>query len=134
MRRHVLPMAAAATAIVILLGGCGAADESGSVVDAAHQVPPTSHAPVRVGLTEWTIVVSRTRVPAGALHLVVTNTGATVHDLVVRDSLGTWETPDLHPGQQTRLVVRAGPHETLQLWCSMPGHRAQGMYTTLRTS
>jgi hypothetical protein len=88
---------------------------------------------VRVGLTEWTIVVSRTTVRPGRLVFLVTNTGATVHDLVVQDPQGTWHTPDLSPGQQTGLVVRARPRETLQLWCSMPGHRAQGMYTTITT-
>jgi NAD(P)-dependent dehydrogenase (short-subunit alcohol dehydrogenase family) len=124
---------AAAGALLTALAGCGAEAEPGDQ-EVAAQVSPGEHSPVRVGLTEWTIVVSRSHVPAGRLHLVVTNAGATIHDLVVKDSRGTWETPDLAPGERTRLTVRAGPHETLQLWCSMPGHRAQGMHTTLTTS
>jgi hypothetical protein len=126
--------AAACLALVALLTGCGSRAETGGEEMAARPLQADHHAAVRVGLTEWTIVVSQSRVPAGRLRLVVTNAGATTHDLVVRDSRGTWETPDLRPGEQTRLTVRAGPHETLQLWCSMPGHRAQGMHTTLTTS
>ena len=125
---------AVAPVLLALVTGCGAEAETGGSGLAARSTPASRHAPVRVGLTEWTIVASRSRVPSGRLSLVETNAGATIHDLVVRDSLGTWETPDLHPGEQTRLTVRAGPHETLQLWCSMPGHRAQGMHTTLTTS
>jgi len=123
----------AAAALLAVVTGCGAEAAPGAEV-AARQVPAADHAPVRVGLTEWTIVVSRSQVPAGKLHLVVTNAGATTHDLVVRGSRGTWGTPDLAPGERARLTVRAAPHETLQLWCSMPGHRAQGMHTTLTTS
>lgn len=115
-----------------MLAGCGPS-EPGQVQAAAHPLPRGQRVDVRVGLTEWTIAVSRSRVPSGRLGLLVTNTGATVHDLVVHDREGTWETAELSPGQQSGLVVRAGPHETLQLWCSMPGHRAQGMHTTLTT-
>jgi uncharacterized cupredoxin-like copper-binding protein len=121
----------AAATLLAVVTGCGAQAEPGAEV-AAQQ--PADHAPVRVGLTEWTIVVSRSQVPTGKLRLIVTNAGATTHDLVVRGRRGTWETPDLAPGERARLTVRAAPHETLQLWCSMPGHRAQGMHTTLTTS
>ncbi|HEY3529703.1 MAG TPA: hypothetical protein VGK78_11170 [Nocardioides sp.] len=126
--------AATVLALVTVLTGCGAEAETGGGELGTRPMSADHAAPVRVGLIEWTIVTSRSRVPAGRLTLVVTNAGTTVHDLVVRDGRGTWETPDLHPGQQTRLTVQAGPHETLQLWCSMPGHRAQGMHTTLTTS
>jgi hypothetical protein len=89
---------------------------------------------LRVGLTEWTISTSSPSTPPGRVALVVTNAGGTEHDLVVRGRAGRWETPDLAPGQQSRLVVRARPGETLRLWCSMPGHRTQGMHTTLTVS
>jgi hypothetical protein len=133
--RSVRPACTAAVlALLALLTGCDADADPATEAVAVRPLPGGGPAQVRVGLTEWTIVVSRSEVPPGRLHLLVTNAGATMHDLVVRDSRGTWETADLRPGQRTGLTVRAGPHETLQLWCSMPGHRAQGMHTTLTTS
>jgi hypothetical protein len=125
-------------AVVLVLAGSGGCGEE----EHASGAPPTTARPttqstagqggIRVGLTEWTISTSSRTAPAGRDTLVVTNAGGTEHDLVVVGRSGTWETPDLDPGQQTRLTVRARPGETLKLWCSMPGHRAQGMHTTLR--
>jgi hypothetical protein len=126
-------MAAMTTALMVLLSGCGMSDDADAGAAVLRPMPSGQHPQERVGLTEWTIVVSSPRVRAGRLGFLVTNTGATVHDLVVHDAQGTWHSPDLDPGQQTWLVVRAAPRETLQLWCSMPGHRAQGMYTTITT-
>jgi uncharacterized cupredoxin-like copper-binding protein len=97
----------------------------------AREASPSARQ-VRVGLTEWTISTSSSTAPAGRVTLVVTNAGGTEHDLVVRGRAGSWETPDLDPGQQSRLQVRGRPGEVLKMWCSMPGHRAQGMHTTLR--
>ena len=93
---------------------------------------PATARRIRVGLSEWTISTSSATVPSGRVTLVVTNAGGTEHDLVVRGRAGTWETPDLDPGQQSRLTVRGRAGETLHMWCSMPGHRAQGMHTTLQ--
>lgn len=126
--------------LALVLAGCGCAgcdeDEhaTGSTPVTARQAAQeaSSARQVRVGLTEWTISTSASAVPAGRVTLVVTNAGGTEHDLVVRGRAGAWETPDLDPGQQSRLTVRARPGEVLKMWCSMPGHRAQGMHTTLR--
>jgi hypothetical protein len=123
-----------AVLLALVLSGCGASAAPGEGESPPHPLRAGQHVDLRVGLTEWTILVSRELVPPGRLTLLVTNTGATEHDLVVRDGRGTWETADLRPGERTVLVVRAGPLETLRLWCSMPGHRAQGMHTTLTTS
>ena len=118
--------------LAVSLSACTGSD-SGAGPGGAEPLTAMRHAEVRVGLTEWTIATSRPSVAPGRITILVTNAGATVHDLVVRDSLGSWETPELRPGQQAGLVVRARAHETLDLWCSMPGHRAQGMRTTLST-
>jgi hypothetical protein len=93
---------------------------------------PAAARRIRVGLSEWTISTSSATLPPGWVTLVVTNAGGTEHDLVVRGRAGTWETPDLDPGRQSRLTVRGRAGETLHMWCSMPGHRAQGMHTTLQ--
>ncbi len=120
--------AAPAAAAVLLLAGCssGAPDERGS---AAGDTP--SQRQVRVGLTEWTVVVGAAAVVPGRVRLVVTNTGATEHDLVVRGRAGQWRTPVLDPGDQAALAIRTEAGEQLALWCDEPGHRAQGMHTTL---
>lgn len=86
---------------------------------------------VRVGLTEWSIATSTSTVPAGELTLRVTNAGATEHDVLVRGHAGTRHSTHLGPGEQTSLTVRAEAGEVLTLWCSLPGHEASGMRTTL---
>lgn len=113
------------------LAGCGGPASSSGFADASQGASQGATHQVRVGLTEWSIEVSSSRVVPGRVRLVVTNAGATEHDLVVAGKLGSWSTHDLAPGQRARLVVRARGGEVLRLWCSMPGHRAQGMHTTL---
>ena len=121
--------------VALVLGGCaeeqeGAAGAAAPPVgsgggDAAHG------ADLRVGLTEWTIALARRSVHPGPLTLLVTNAGATEHDVVVRGRAGEWHSRELAPGEQQRLGVVARPGETLTLWCAEPGHEAQGMRTTL---
>jgi hypothetical protein len=135
--------------VVLVLAGCGgcAEDEqpTGTPPTIARPTTPTTRSStgraadgpiaarrIRVGLSEWTISTSSATVLSGRVTLVVTNAGGTEHDLVVRGRAGTWETPDLDPGRQSRLTVRGRAGETLHMWCSMPGHRAQGMHTTLQ--
>lgn len=127
---------AAGAALVLLLGGCaeGQQPAPASPGDQAQQVAEHPVSTVRVGLTEWTIVTSDSEVRPGRVTLVVTNTGATEHDLDVQGRAGHWQTPVLDPGQRVTLTVRARPGETLALWCAEPGHRAQGMHTVLRAT
>jgi hypothetical protein len=68
---------------------------------------------------------------AGRITLTVTNAGGTGHDLVVAGRDGSWATKELGPGQHTTLAVRGRAGERLHLWCSIPGHRLQGMDTHL---
>jgi hypothetical protein len=124
--------------VALVLTGCGA-DSAGPGSTAAGPVEPVSRsAPaqgaVRVGLFEWAIVTAPHRVSPGRVKLLVTNTGGTEHDLVVKGRAGRWETPTLEPGDQVELTVTARPGETLDLWCAEPGHRAQGMHTVLRVA
>ncbi len=130
-------------AVLVLLAtlsvSCGGQD--GATATTAPETAPegTSTAPttaptaaeVRVGLTEWTVLTSATAARSGAVELVVTNAGATAHDLTVRGEAGEWRTDKLAPGEGARLLVTARPGETLVLWCDRPGHRSQGMETTL---
>jgi hypothetical protein len=87
-----------------------------------HQVADeaASHR-LRVGLTEWQVDVAPERALPGRVTLVVTNAGATEHDLVVLSGQRGWTMPALDPGQQARLVVHARPGTPLQLTSKMPG-------------
>lgn len=117
----------------LLLSGC-AAGSTGQGADEGTRTRTTAPHPVaklRVGLTEWEITTSAGQVTPGRVVMTVTDAGATTHDLYVRGGKGTWHTRDLSPGERQRLVVHASPGERLHLWCSLPGHAAQGMRTTL---
>ena len=127
----------AGAALALVLTGCGGETTPGSA--AADQVQPVAgsvgtHGAVRVGLFEWSIVTAPRKVSAGRVKLLVTNTGGTEHDLVVKGRAGRWETPTLEPGDQVTLTVAARPGETLHLWCAEPGHRMQGMHTVLHVA
>lgn len=99
--------------VLAALSGCGA--QAASVSDS-----PPSHR-VRVGLTEWQVDVAPTTALAGRVTLVVTNAGATEHDLVVMSGQKGWDLPALDPGKQARLVVHATAGTPLQLTSKMPG-------------
>jgi hypothetical protein len=149
--RRAVTAATVAAALTVLLTGCGDADSTDAMGPDSHAQPAApstapslapSMAPssgpagstVKVGLFEWSIVTAPRRVEPGRVRLVVTNTGGTEHDLDVQGRDGHWESPTLDPGQRATMIVRAEPGETLQLWCSEPGHRAQGMHTLLHVA
>lgn len=117
---------------LLLLSGCS------GVTEAQPDPRPGAAASVvdrlRVGLTEWEIGTPRVVLSAGTVTFRVTNAGTAPHDLVARGRLGTWATPLLDPGEQTRLVVEAAAGERLLLDCSVAGHHAAGMHTSLRVT
>ncbi|MBE1874118.1 hypothetical protein [Myceligenerans pegani] len=124
----VLPAALLAVALLTgsLLTGCAAAADAPSPAPSAA---PTDT--LRVGLTEWSIETGDAVPASGRLTVLVTNVGATGHDLVVRGARGTWGTPVLAPGERHELTVTAVPGETLELDCSVSGHHAAGMSAEL---
>ena len=87
--------------------------------------PPTDDA--RIGLTEWDITSSATALTAGMITLEITNAGATTHDLRVSNGDLQEVSPVLSPGETAELVFRAVGDDAITLWCSLPGHRQQGM-------
>jgi hypothetical protein len=124
---------AAALVLCGALGGLSscAAERSDGAAPAAGGAGARPARAVRVGLSEWTIALAPPVARAGRITLSVTNAGATGHDLVVAGRDGSWATKELDPGQRTTLVVRGRAGERLHLWCSIPGHRLQGMDTHL---
>lgn len=126
-------MVLAVLAGTVACGGDADGQGRGSTVHFGDTSLPTGPHRVHVGLIEWSITLSRSTVPPGRTVLLVTNAGATVHNLAVSDQPpgSPWKTPDLQPGQHARLVVRGTAGENLKLWCAEPGHEEQGMLTTL---
>jgi hypothetical protein len=116
---------ALAIAVVAMVGALGSSrHDSGQTEGPAPDE-------LRVGLTEWSIVLPVHQVAPGRVALVVTNAGATGHDLVVEGVHGGWRTPVLEAGEQADLLIRTAPGETLHLDCSVPGHHSAGMHLEL---
>ncbi|GAA0531191.1 hypothetical protein GCM10011581_27940 [Saccharopolyspora subtropica] len=93
--------------------------------------PPASTV-VTVGLTEFSLDLSRDVVPPGPVTFVAQQHGQASHALVV-------EGPGL-PGVQTPVIQRGGEDQqltatlqpgTYRLWCPVGRHREQGMTATL---
>ncbi|CAN5868957.1 hypothetical protein BH23ACT10_BH23ACT10_25380 [soil metagenome] len=109
-----------------LLGACATA----APVTPAEAVAPATE--VRVGLTEWDIVTDGSELAAGPVELTITNVGSTAHDLrAAIDGGTTAATPLLQRGERQQLTFDAPAGATVELWCTVPGHDAQGMHTTL---
>ncbi|MGI8873183.1 MAG: hypothetical protein ACR2KP_02435 [Egibacteraceae bacterium] len=107
-----------AAALAAILAACaGTADPGGPPVDEA-----------RVGLVEWDITASATRLADGPVSFDVTNAGTTAHDLRIEaDGRQLAATPLLDPGQGATLTVDLVDAERVLLICAVPGHRKQGM-------
>lgn len=113
-RRLSVAAAAAAVAAAACSGG--------------RAVAPTLPASdLRVGLHEYEVVASPAAARAGTVTLRVTNAGASAHDLVVNAGAETRRLPSLSPGTSATLRVTGQAGQPMVLWCSLPGHRAQGM-------
>ena len=88
---------------------------------------------VQVVEKEFSLVLSRLRVPAGQTIIQVVNFGMDNHDLVLQRN-GKGAKPilfkQLAPGERTTktLTLSAGRYT---LWCSLPGHREHGMVAPL---
>ena len=85
---------------------------------------------VQVTEKEYSIALSPTKVPHGAVTFVVRNAGKIPHNLTVQ---GGKATPDISPGKTAKLTVTL-KHGSTTVYCSIPGHRALGMVAKLTVS
>ena len=116
-------MLVALVAVVTLLG-CGGSDDaerSGSI--AAGEL--------RVGLVDFDITTAAAGLAPGRIDLDVTNAGSTGHDLVVEAGAEVTATEVLEPGEGEELAVTVPGDGAVTVWCSVAGHRAQGMELAL---
>ena len=134
--KHVAVMLAALAALAALasVGGASAAPAAGQAKI------------VTVTLSEWKLVPSLKRVPAGKVTFVIRNKGKLVHEFVLtRTNVAPAKLPtsdgvakvkplaavrNIGPGQTKRVTVtlRAGKYVLL---CNLPAHYQSGQYAGL---
>lgn len=104
---------------VVLAGGALAACSSGPDVE------PTGHTTtVTVTVTGMTYSPDRIEVPVGdELVVEFENTGMEMHDIAFD---GGAESERLNPGESETVEVGV-VGEDMEFWCTVSGHRAQGM-------
>ena len=88
---------------------------------------------VQATLREWALDLNQTEVPAGTVRFVVNNQGRFAHNFTIKDGnnnvLGKTPTFAADKGPQTVEVILAPG--TYTVYCSLPGHAAQGQQNTL---
>ena len=115
--------------VAVTVSACAPTGAPAAPSTVAADGPPVDT--VAVGLTDFAIATTADRVVDGIVTLEVTNAGATAHDLrIARDSADV-RTDVLPPGGTTTITVATGGEDALTLWCTLPGHRRQGMEITL---
>ena len=95
----------------------------------AHRGDP---APVSAKLSEWTIQLSETTVPAGPVTFTVTNGGSIPHAFEVEGQGAEHETPLIQPGASATLTLTLEPG-TYEIYCPVgqDSHKKLGMETHL---
>jgi uncharacterized cupredoxin-like copper-binding protein len=128
-------------AVALLAAACGSSGSTGgsgggsSSGGSSGGSTPTSGS-ITVTEKDFTITPSSITAKAGDT-LSVQNSGTVSHNLVIANSSNQIlaQTPLIQPGQSAQLplpsTLAAG---TYQAYCSVPGHRQQGMQGTLTIS
>jgi uncharacterized cupredoxin-like copper-binding protein len=125
-----LLVAAVAAAVLVACGGGNSSSTGGGVA----ATPTATGTPVTSTETEFSITLSTSSFSPGTYTFTIKNTGTMPHDLVVNGPGVDHQTsPTVQPGGTGQLTVtlQKGSYE---LWCSIDGHKAQGMDTTIQVS
>ena len=115
---------AAATTAAVAAGRAG--DDGTGVPTAAGSTGP---AVVKATLTEFTVSLETSSVPAGEVQVEVTNTGKIPHTLGLKGS--DLVTKELNGGDTATLSLGELEPGSYTLNCTVPGHAEAGMTTTL---
>jgi plastocyanin len=99
---------------------------------AAISAPRGNPAPVSARLSEWTIQLSQTTVPAGPVTFTVANGGSIPHAFEVEGRGTERETPLIQPGASATLRLTLEPG-TYEVYCPVgkDSHKKLGMETHL---
>jgi plastocyanin len=114
--------------------------DPGATAPAPHAAPAPSPATAatRLGVTarEWSLVLSRTTLPAGAAIVELDNMGEDAHNLRIErvDGGGSaFDVPLAESGDVSSGRTTVAPGE-YRLYCALPGHEAQGMRARLNVT
>ena len=99
---------------------------------AATPAPRGNSAPVSARLSEWTVKLSETTIPAGPVTFTVTNGGSIPHAFEVEGQGTERETPLIQPGATATLTLSLAPG-TYEVYCPVgqDSHKKLGMETHL---
>jgi plastocyanin len=116
---------------IALIRNAGGPLFAGALV-AAIPAPRGNPAPVSAKLSEWTIQLSETTVPAGPVTFTVTNSGSIPHAFEVEGQGTERETSLIQPGATATLTLTLEPG-TYEVYCPVGenSHKKLGMETHL---
>ncbi|MGZ8672593.1 MAG: hypothetical protein ACXWZJ_11840 [Solirubrobacterales bacterium] len=107
----------------------------GSAVASAK---PVADPPSRLLVTarEFSLTLSRPKLAPGEAIVQLYDFGEDPHDLAIQrvGGLAVFRIPETLPGETGSVRLRLRKASRYRLWCSLPGHADQGMFTTLRTT
>jgi copper binding plastocyanin/azurin family protein len=105
------------------------------VVDPPAVDPPPPPRKARLGVVarEWSLVLSRTSLPAGAAIVELQNFGEDAHNLRIEraDHSGAAANVPLAEAGERKSSEVTLPPGTYKLYCTLAGHEAQGMRAAL---
>lgn len=122
----------------LLLAGCGGGDEPTAVPPTAA-AGPTADAPVDtpadativdVVATDFAFDLPPGNLSPGTYTFVLENQGGMPHDLAIEGPGVEAVTALIGPGESADVTVELEAGEYV-LWCTVAGHRAQGMEVTI---
>lgn len=119
--------------ITLPLGGMVAAALAAAPARNVQPVPRRAPADVGATLSEWTIRLSATSVPAGPVSFTATNNGSIPHALEVEGNGIEQETPLIQPGASATLTLMLKPG-SYEIYCPVgrDSHKKLGMETHLK--
>ncbi len=139
-RRWLITTSALALALALLAAtaiGAAALATAGAAQRRAGQPSPKPPARMLVYAQEWSLYASRASVPSGRVIVQLWDRGQDAHNLRIQRVHAGGR---LYGKVQALAVTQSGklgqaswhlPAGHYELYCSLPGHRAHGMHTTL---
>lgn len=106
-------------AVIGMLGACGGSGQpAGSI---------------KVTMTEYKFDPGQLTAKAGKVDFYLVNTGTVSHDMVIADSSGNSVAKSdlISAGDSVDFSIANLPAGSYQVYCDVPGHKAEGMVATL---